>query len=243
VIFARREALWPTIAFHGIKSSRGWDLLAKAKYVVHLHDRQRLPLDRIASAIADRHGAIQRLYEAATVLEQAESAGVFDSSDVFFRRKEFALVPLFAALGCEGIRRFLGLKSIRPSRDPIPTARVPALREALFWLYGSHATQKQPLVTNLNSHLPHLEEILQSRRGLAALRKSLSLTDALNAARGDTYVLFDALSRAERSLAEARTCLAAGYHGERHIQQTINSVHALAEHLRDGAMDSVSRRY
>jgi len=43
------------------------------------------------------------------VLQQAQSAHVFDSADRFHQRKDFAYSHLWTGLGYEGVRKFLGI--------------------------------------------------------------------------------------------------------------------------------------
>jgi hypothetical protein len=168
------------------------------------------------------------------VLRQAERAGLFDPEDRFYQKKDFAYSHLWTGLGYEGIREFLGIKDgSRSERKPVPKERIKALGELLLWMYGNHKENIQPLIQTQNPHLRQLDEALRSPRGIAALRRNLSLQSALDAARGDERLLLDALVAGEKNLREAKGYFSTGYSGQQEIADTIHNIHSLAVSLQE----------
>lgn len=233
VIESPRKKVWDFIGFKHVNGPQEWDSIAKAEYIARIHEEYEVPLPVIAKAIGDRNATVERLYHGLKVLQQAQTTGVFDPSDRFFQRKDFAYSHLWTGLGYEGIRKFLGIANgKRSEREPIPKPKVSALGELCRWLYGSYKEGTEPLIKSQNPHLRQLDEALRTQRGVSALRQGLTLQHAVNASRGDTRLLLDALIVAEQNLREAKGYFSTGYRGQQEIQDTVNNIGALAESLR-----------
>jgi ParB-like chromosome segregation protein Spo0J len=232
VIERTRQQVWDFIGYKHVKGPQEWDSIAKADYIARIHEEYGIDLNDIAKAIGDRNATVRRLYHGLKVLQQAQDAGVFDPKDRFYQRKDFAYSHLWTGLGYEGIRDFLGLKNgDRDERKPVPRKNIPELGELCLWLYGSHSNDVEPLVKTQNPHLRQLDEALRAPRGIAALRRGLPLHLAVNAARGDTRLLLDALVSAEQNLREAKGYFSTGYKGQQEIADTISNIHSIADSL------------
>jgi hypothetical protein len=232
VIKTERREVWEFIGFKHVKGPQEWDSIAKAEYIVRVHEDYDISLVDIARAIGDRNATVERLYHGLKVLHQARDAGVFDPDDRFYRRKDFAYSHLWTGLGYDGIRTFLGIKDgAKDQPKPVPRNKLPALGEVCRWMYGSHKDNEEPLIRSQNPHLRQLDEALRSPRGIAALRRGLSLQVAINAARGDTRLLMDALVAAEQNLRDAKAYFSTGFGGQQEIADTINNIHSLAVSL------------
>ena len=175
VIEKPREEVWDFIGFKHVNGPQEWDSIAKAQYIVRIHEDYEIPLLEIAKAIGDRNATVGRLYHGLKVLNQAQEAGVFDPADRFYQNKDFAYSHLWTGLGYEGIRRFLGIsEGARAKRKPVPDAKISALEDLCRWLYGSHAEKVEPMVKSQNPHLRLLDEAVRATRGVAALRRGLA---------------------------------------------------------------------
>jgi hypothetical protein len=73
-----------------------------------------------------------------------------------------------------------------------------------------------------------LDEVLQSGKGVAALRLGMPLEVCLKLSRGDERLLREALVTAEQGLKEARGYMPTGYTGDTEMLQTAKAVHRLA---------------
>jgi hypothetical protein len=242
VIESPREKVWDFIGFKHVNGPQEWDSIAKAEYISRIHEDYGVPLPVIAKSIGDRNATVERLYHGLKVLHQAQKSGVFDPLDRFYQRKDFAYSHLWTGLGYEGIRKFLGISNRKRSeRDPIPSSKVSALGELCGWLYGSHKDGIEPLIKSQNPHLRQLDEALRTQRGVSALRRGLPLQQALNASRGDTRLLLDALVSAEQNLRDAKAYFSTGYGGQQEIEESVNNVFLLSESLRD-ELKTISRK-
>lgn len=229
-----RRDVWEFIGFKHVKGPQEWDSIAKAEYIVRVHEEYGIPLVDIAKAIGDRNATVERLYHGLKVLNQAREAGVFDPSDRFYQRKDFAYSHLWTGLGYDGIRAFLGIKDgAKDKPKPVPEKKIPALGELCRWMYGSHHDNVQPLIQSQNPHLRQLDEALRAPRGIAALSRGLSLQFALNAARGDTRLLLDALVAAEQNLREAKAYFPTGFRKQQEIIDTVGNIYSLAVSLHE----------
>lgn len=234
VIESTRQEVWDFIGFKHVNGPQEWDSIAKAEYIARIHEDYDVPLPKIAKAIGDRNATVERLYHGLKVLHQAQKTGVFNPEDRFYQRKDFAYSHLWTGLGYEGIRGFLGITDgKRSEREPVPKSKVSALGELCRWLYGSHKEAAEPLVRSQNPHLRQLDEALRTQRGISALRRGLSLQQALNASRGDTRLLLDALVVAEQNLRDAKAYFSTGYRGQQEITDSVNNVFVLAESLKN----------
>jgi len=242
VIEKPRRDVGDFIGFKHVNGPQEWDSIAKAEYVARVHEDYDVPLPEIADAIGDRNATVIRLYHGLKVLQQAQKARVFDREDRFHQRKDFAYSHLWTGLGYEGIRKFLGISDgSRSEQEPVPPSRMESLGELCLWLYGSNKEHVEPLVKSQNPHLRQLDEALRSKRGISALRQGLSLQQAVNASRGDTRLLLDALIAAEQSLREAKGYFSTGFNGQQEIRETISNVHALASSLQ-AELQSTSKK-
>jgi len=243
VIEKPRHEVWDFIGFKHVNGPQEWDSIAKAQYIARIHEDYKIPLPQIAKAIGDRNDTVERLYHGLKVLEQAKKSGVFDPDDRFHQRKNFAYSHLWTGLGYEGIRNFLGITDrSRTAREPVPKEKVSSLGEVCRWLYGSNEEKLEPLVKSQNPHLRQLDEALRSTRGVSALRRGLQLQQAVNAARGDTRLLLDALIAAEQNLREAKGYFSTGFEGQADVAETIKNIHSLASSLHNDLESSKSKK-
>jgi hypothetical protein len=229
IIITTRAEIWRFIGFKHVNGPQAWDAVAKAEYVVWVHNRLRIPLDEIAEQIGDKHATVARLYNARMALEQVEAASIWNREDRWNRR--FFFSHLYTGLGYKGIQAFLGVDSTKgeTSTTPIPEERLDRLGEVCVWLFGSKERGARPLVRSQNPDLRVLDEVLQSSNGVAALRQGLGLTVSSDIAKGDEQILREKLVSAKVSLQDARGKVVTGYLGLRDLHALGEDIAALAE--------------
>jgi hypothetical protein len=122
-------------------------------------------------------------------LDQAERAEVWARDDRWNVR--FFFSDLYTGLGYKGIQSFLGVDATKSttSAKPIPEERLVELGELCLWLFGSKARDIRPLIRSQNPDLRILDDVLQSKNGIAALRQGLGLTVSSDIAKGDEQIL------------------------------------------------------
>jgi hypothetical protein len=111
-----------------------------------------------------------------------------------------------------GIKSFLGLeRSSTPERKPVPPAKVKHLGELLVWLYGSKKSNRTSLIRSQNPDLKTLDNVLQSDKGVKALRDGLPLTVAEDISIGDERLFSKSIQQAKIALQKALGTVTTGY--------------------------------
>lgn len=241
VIVTTREDIWRFIGFKHVNGPQAWDAVAKAEYIVWVHNQLSVPLAEVAVQIGDKHATVARLYNARMALDQVEAAGTWSRDDRW--NKRFYFSHLYTGLGYKGIQAFLGIDATKgaTSDAPVPKTKIDELGELCVWLFGSKSRNEKPLIRSQNPDLRTLDDVLQNTNGIAALRQGLGLTVSLDIARGDQQILREKLVASKSTLQDARGKVLTGYQGLRDLHQVADEVAALAEEL-VGDMDRLDKR-
>lgn len=209
-IVSNRKESWRYLGFKHVNGPAKWSSYAKAAYIAEVHREYKVPLADIANQIGDRHNTVQRLYRGLMVLEQAESAKVYDREDRF--RQRLAFSHLYTGLDYEGIGTFLNIAPKENETDePVPKNKLKELGELCVWLYGSKKEKQAPVVESQNPDLRQLNAVVANREAVAALRAGVGLARAFEMSRPPTAVFEEALLAAKRDLTTARANLTTGY--------------------------------
>lgn len=232
VVETKRSKIWPYVGFKHVNGPQPWESSSKAYYIALVHNKFNIRLDQIAKQIGDQHFTVRRLYRGLMVLEQAEKAGVFSRDDR--AKKRFAFSHLYTGLDYIGFQGFIGLdkdKGFKP--DPVSKDKIKNLGELCIWLYGSKSKNKQPIIQTQNPDLRNLDEVLQSKDGIAALRVGIPLKTSLDISRGDERLFREALIAAKQSLQEARGKLLTGFQGDPEVLEIVKDIRLLANNMVD----------
>ena len=169
----KREDARAFIGFEHINGAAKWSAYAKARFAADWHREGEVGIERIASALGDRQGAVKRMVSAVYVLEQAVREGLFDIEDRY--TPKFSFAHLFVALSHSQYLEYLGLAGPwppdKPRPDPVPAKKLDRLRDVLLWIYGSTEGDVPPAVRTLNPDIKRLGEVLphaEARELLAA---------------------------------------------------------------------------
>jgi hypothetical protein len=228
VVRADRADIWQYVGFKHVNGPQAWQSYSKAEYIAWVHNDLGVSLDEIARRIGDRHATVRRLYRAWMALAQAESAGVFSLEDRW--KRHFSFSHLYTGFDYSGIQEFIGISPNRGfTEKPIPRSRLEQFAELCVWLYGSRSRDQQPLVQSQNPDLRNLDQVLQSRDGIAALRRGMPLGVALDISKGDERLFRESLITAKNELQAARGKLLTGYRGEADLRDVAEDILELAE--------------
>ena len=240
VIFTTRKDSWRPLGFKHVNGPAKWTSYAKAAYVADVVDKYNVTLSGIAAQIGDEHNTVRRLYRGLMVLRQAEKAKVFDRKDRTAKR--FGFSHLYTGLDLQGIANFLKVKPLdAESKNPIPKEKIKQLGELCVWIYGSKSDEKEHLVRSQNPYLRRLNQVVQSREGLAAIRAGSDLDEAIEITRESKDVLEEAIFSAKRQLVRARGRLATGYDGSTTLLNTAEEISEIADSVYD-EMDRIRQR-
>ncbi len=241
VIECDRSQIWNYIGFKHVNGPQAWQSFAKAEYIAWVHNTLHIPLDVIARHIGDQHSTVRRLYRALMALEQVEAARGFHRSDRMHRH--FSFSHLYTGLDYAGIQKFTGVSGERSFiRRPIPPEKVRQFGELCIWMFGSKSRNLQPIVQSQNPDLRILDEVLNSRDGLAALRRGLPLTVSSAISKGDERLFREAMVGAKQALQEARGRILTGYDGEADLLDTSNDILTLASSINREMQDMQSKK-
>ena len=242
---ANREDARSYIGFKHINGAAKWESYAKAKFAADWYRGDGVSLTDIAGRIGDNHDTIKRMVNAIYVLEQAESAEIFQITDRASPRFNFS--HLYTALSRAPYMQFLGLdaawSSYDPSPDPVPNNRLDCLCEVLRWIYGSKMNDVEPIIQSQNPDIKRLAEVLCSPEGLVVLRETGSLTNAHASTQSVERKFSGALLRAREEIREAANNLR-GFDGKDNtlveiagdVSETAQTVHQrLMKKVRDAA--------
>ena len=245
---ASRERARAFIGFKHMKGPAKWDAYRKARFATDWYRARgadESALERIATALGDRHDMARRMVSAIYVLEQAEREGLFDIEDR--GTPKFAFSHLYAALSRSQYTEYLGLGSgwlrHEPMPNPVPGERLDELRRVLVWLYGSKSDEVRPVVEMMNPDIRRLGEVL----AVAQARDVLEQTGDLDRAHANTQPVerrfVSALLRARETIREAGGSLRA-YDGwdkslldvAEDVRETADSVYLSMASKRDGEL-------
>jgi hypothetical protein len=230
VVKSTRKKSWRYLGFKHVNGPAKWGSYAKAKYIVQVHNNYKIPLPQIAHQIGDTHKTVQRLYRGLMVIEQAEKEKVFSREDV--KKSHFAFSHMYTGLQYNGFIRFLNLKDENEdTKEFVPKSKIDELGEICTWLYGSKKKDIEPVVQTQNPHLRQLDEIVQSREALAALRNGEPLEVALELTKPVSNIFEEELLKAKRSLVKAKGLVTEGYDGSDALLKIVGSISNLAYDL------------
>ncbi len=162
VFIKSRKDAWQYLGFKHVNGPAKWSGYAKSKFIADVHDTYGVAMEEISRQIDDTHRTVQRLYRGLMVIEQAEREGVFNRGDRVRRR--FAFSHMYSGLQYEGIRSFLSLREeTEETKEPVPSEKIPELKDLCRWLYGSKREGFQPVVERQNPDLRNLDAVLRKR--------------------------------------------------------------------------------
>ncbi|MXX19421.1 MAG: hypothetical protein F4X03_10720 [Dehalococcoidia bacterium] len=238
----RREDVWQYVGFKHVNGPQAWGSFAKAEYIAWVRNDIGKDLADIAETIGDRHRTVARLYRAYMAIQQARAAGAYDV-DEQRSRKRFAFSHLYTGLDYRGIQEFTGVADLDPPTErPIPSRKMKHFGELCVWLWGDKTRNVKPEIKTQNPHLRQLDEALQSKGGLSALRAGLGLSVAYDIHRGDTALFREGLVEARQALQKARGKVLTGFAGEADQLEEIGQIVTLSETLHDDMQDIVTKR-
>lgn len=230
IVIQGREEAWKFLGFKHVNGPAKWGSYAKAKYISEVHKLYDVPLEQIGRQIGDTNQTVQRLYRGLMVIEQAEREKIFSRDDIV--KKSFAFSHIYVGLQREGIQQFLNIdESNEESDKPVPVSNLGHLKDLLLWIYGSRKDNIEPVVQSQNPHLKQLDQVLQKRAALVALKAGSTLEEALELTKPASSVFEEELIAAKRSLVKARGLLSEGYDKSDELLRIAGSIATIADDL------------
>jgi hypothetical protein len=240
-ILTTRKDAWRYLGFKHVNGPSTWGSYAKAEYVAFVRNTYGVPLKDIAAQIGDYNSTIERMYRGLMIIEQAENAKVFSRSDIAKSRFHFNYI--YTGMDQPGIKSFLGIeRGSTPERKPVPPSKVKHLGELLVWLYGSKQLNKSSLIKSQNPDLKILDIVLQSDKGIKALRDGLPLAVAEDISIGDERLFSKSIQQAKIALQKALGTVTTGFSTDDSDSLKVASdVDSLAHDLLEAMMQKRAR--
>lgn len=209
------------IGFKHINGAFRWDSLAKARYAAEWLDEGE-DIDKVSSQLGDNHSTILRLVNGWRVLEQAESAQLFDRS--LREKRQFAFSHLYTALSRPNFRDYLGLpeptSGLLPD-NPVSQEKYPQLKTATSWLYGQPG--EASIIRSQNPDLGKLVVVMGNSRALAALERTRRLDAAFDIAEDKAKKFSEVVYAVIEQLDEA-LLLSPHYDGNYEVRVTVSNI-------------------
>ena len=230
IVVGSRQEAWRFIGFKHINGPAKWNSFAKAQHIAQVHKEYDIPLDEIAFQVGDTHKTVQKLFQGMMVIEQAENEKVFHREDVKKGRLYFS--HLYTALQYEGFKEFLSITDANvEDQAPVPADKKDNLQELLLWLYGSKKHTIEPIIKTQNPDLKRLENVIQNREAIAALRTGTSLETSFELSRPRSTVFEESLFAAKREIQRAWSNVNEGFNGSIELLRTAGTIAGLADEL------------
>ena len=143
-----------------------------------------------------------------------------------------SLSHLYTGLRYPGFQKHLGIK---PSKEIVlvPKSHYKELAEVMTWLFGSKTRSQLALIKSQTPDLKNLDDVLQTPRGVAALRAGLGLDRATEITKGDDSRFLDAVTQAKYSIQQARGLAQDGYGADERTLEEVRSIATIAKLLID----------
>jgi hypothetical protein len=223
------------IGFKHINGPQRWDAYAKARYVTQWYKKEKtkLSVDTIAAKMGDNNNTLRAYIYSILLLDQVEGAGLWTISDKG-NSGRFAFSHLYTALGRKEYQEFLGLDggwSDKPPLKPLAPEKLPALAEALTFIYGSRTNDRPALVRSQNPDLKELGTAIVNRNALLILRNKGSLEQALDALKDPSEAFVDALTVANLRVSRAIAFLPKYPGGSEKVDTLIEEIYQQADTL------------
>lgn len=234
-VYPNRRSLWTYLGFRHINGPQEWDSYSKAAYILRVHREYRIPIEKIAEQIGDRHATVVKMVNGLRLLEQAEERGFFNSEEVDLRRFHFS--HLYTILAYENTRDFLGIKQKTKEAlpdNPVSKSKYKDLELLLHFLFGAPDASRKPLIRSQNPDLRNLDSVLGSKRATRYLvdnpEDSLALENALMLTGLEDYKLEDLVSRALNAVRKIGGVIN-HYNGDDQVFRQMEDLSSLAGHL------------
>ena len=202
IVYGDRKDLISFMGFRHITGVKGWEPLAKARFIHALVRDHHLDFRTAARRIGSKANAVRHQYLVYRIYLQARDefgldvAGVEQDFGVFTR-----------AMSSGPLRQYIGLTPARENTDdprrfesPINANRRSRLRELISWVSGAG---HEPAVIGESRHITSLGEVVANPDALALLKSSRSLAVATQLLPGEEVRLLEHLAKAGYHLDEA----------------------------------------
>jgi len=201
VVVKKRRDVAPIIGYRHISGIQQWDSDAKARYIADQVD-DGLSFKETAGEVGESENAVRMHYRNHHIGQQAEELkGKQKISPEALQAMKRDFGTFTRAMQSGNILTFIGAPSpakVEKGKLPVPAAKKDALKEMVEMLFGPTAVLEE------SRDATDLGKAISTKEGLATLRKTRNLEEAVAASGGILERLIQRLSSAGRSLRSAK---------------------------------------
>lgn len=152
IVYDKQNQEKELLSFLGVRhiaGSQKWDSYAKAAWVAEVIDNSQLSIDDVVSMIGDSAGTASRLLEGYYIVQQLQSAGLFEPKHSMRKgRGSSALFPfswVYTLIGYTSVREYLKLDDFtHPNKKPLKDDSLQDAANLFDAMFGNRALGKVP---------------------------------------------------------------------------------------------------
>ena len=220
IVYADHEDEKEIISYLGVRhiaAAQPWDSYAKAAWVAKVIDENNLTLAEVTTMIGEKTGTISKMLEGFYFVNQLISSAKFNPEDSYRKGRgsntKYPFSWIYTLLGSPPAKKFLGMTSVKPIKNPVPLEKLDDASVLLDALFGNSAKGIRPSIEDsrqlgdLASLLADPEKIVYLRRGktVEEIEKIFQpISDQLSEGLAECI---EQLSRITSTLAQGKTIL------------------------------------
>lgn len=178
IVYGSHEDEKEIISYLGVRhiaAAQPWDSFAKAAWVAKVIDENNLTLAEVTIMIGEKTGTISRMLEGYYFVTQLINSAKFNPEDSYRKGRgsntKYPFSWIYTLLGYPPAKKFLGITSASPQKNPVPSERLDDASILIDALFGNSAKGRRPSIEDsrqlggLASILDDNEKIVYLRRG------------------------------------------------------------------------------
>jgi hypothetical protein len=178
IVYGDHEDEKEIISYLGVRhiaAAQPWDSYAKAAWVAKVIDENDLTLTEVTTMIGEKTGTISRMLEGFYFVTQLIESAKFKPEDSYRKGRgsntKYPFSWIYTLLGSPPAKKFLGITSATPIKNPVPLEKLDDASVLLDALFGNSAKGLRPSIEDsrqlgdLASLLGDSEKIVYLRRG------------------------------------------------------------------------------
>ncbi|PPD45436.1 MAG: hypothetical protein CTY12_07340 [Methylotenera sp.] len=178
IVYGDHEDEKEIISYLGVRhiaAAQPWDSFAKAAWVAKVIDENNLTLAEVTTMIGEKTGTISRMLEGYYFVMQLVSTAKFNPDDSYRKGRgsntKYPFSWIYTLLGSPPVKRFLGMTSVSPIKDPVPVEKLEDASVLIDALFGNSAKGRRPSIDDsrdlgkLANVLDDPEKIVYLKRG------------------------------------------------------------------------------
>ncbi len=197
LFYPDRKSVLAFLGVHHLAGVRKWDVYERARYIVHLKEKEGYGIDEIQKIIGDRRNSARSTYICYRLIKKVEDHdGTFDTSDA---KDNFSFLQL--ATGQGPIKKYIGLPPLDKVEDiesPIPDPKLENLCFLFRCLFDNGEMRR--LIEESRDITNKLSRIFDDEGATEHLKAERNIDSALDMIGGEINFLEKSLRQVKSKL-------------------------------------------